>query len=148
MADINNTNAEPNQQQSNATPAATGEPAATGKTFTQDEVNRIVSDRLAREKAKSEPTAADTREKELDERENKLKCRELIAGSKGKYPEQFLDILDTSNADSFQKLADKLIETFPRLSPNAPHIVTSRIVTPGGKDASTVDVIAQAFKKH
>ena len=73
MADTNNTNADPNQQQSNATPAATGEPAATGKTFTQDEVNRIVSDRLAREKAKSEPTAADTREKELDERENKLK---------------------------------------------------------------------------
>lgn len=147
MADINNTNAEPNQQQPNATPAATGEPAATGKTFTQDEVNHIVSDRLAREKAKSEPTAADTREKELDERENKLKCRELIAGSKGKYPEQFLDILDTSNADSFQKLADKLTEAFPEISSVSKKSTPffSR-PTPGVR--FNEDVIAKAFKEH
>ena len=41
----------------------------TGKTFTQDEVNRIVSDRLARDR--------DKRSAELDEREKAVKAREL-----------------------------------------------------------------------
>ena len=39
------------------------------KTFTQDEVNRIVSERLARDR--------DTRKAELDEREKAVKAREL-----------------------------------------------------------------------
>lgn len=146
MADTNNTNAQAAQQQPDAAPAATGEQASTGKTFTQDEVNRIVSDRLARERAKAEPTAADTRERDLDTRESKLKCREL-AESKH-YPKQFLDILDTSSADNFQKIADKLLQTFPQLATNAPRIVTPRIVTSGGNDASAVDAIAKAFKLH
>lgn len=41
----------------------------TGKTFTQEEVNRIVSDRLARDREK--------RTAELDEREKAVKAREL-----------------------------------------------------------------------
>lgn len=41
----------------------------TGKTFTQEEVNRIVSDRLARDR--------DRRSAELDEREKAVKAREL-----------------------------------------------------------------------
>lgn len=41
----------------------------TGKTFTQEEVNRIVSDRLARDR--------DKRSAELDEREKAVKAREL-----------------------------------------------------------------------
>ena len=40
-----------------------------GKTFTQEEVNRIVSDRLARDR--------DKRTAELDEREKAVKAREL-----------------------------------------------------------------------
>lgn len=42
--------AEVQTQQTNATPAGTG-----GKTFTQEEVNRIVADRLARERSKAAP---------------------------------------------------------------------------------------------
>lgn len=41
----------------------------TGKTFTQEEVNRIVSDRLARDRER--------RTAELDEREKAVKAREL-----------------------------------------------------------------------
>lgn len=45
------------------------QPEQTGKTFTQEEVNRIVSDRLARDR--------DKRSAELDEREKAVKAREL-----------------------------------------------------------------------
>lgn len=45
------------------------QPGQTGKTFTQEEVNRIVSDRLARDREK--------RTAELDEREKAVKAREL-----------------------------------------------------------------------
>lgn len=45
------------------------QPEQTGKTFTQEEVNRIVSDRLNRDR--------DKRSAELDEREKAVKAREL-----------------------------------------------------------------------
>lgn len=51
---------------------------ATERTFTQDEVNRIVQDRLARVKGASEP---DQRELELQSREMALYAREKIEES-------------------------------------------------------------------
>lgn len=48
-----------------------------GKTFTQEEVNRIVQERLAR--AKTTAQGADARELELEKRENALYLREQIA---------------------------------------------------------------------
>lgn len=87
---------------------------ATGaKTFTQDEVNRIVSDRLAKERAKGEPKE-DEREQALKARESRMDCREYIAGKK--YPVELLDILDTGNADSFKAAADKLVKAFPAIT--------------------------------
>lgn len=47
-----------------------------GKTFTQEEVNRIVQERLARAKTAQEP---DARELELEKRENAIYLREQIA---------------------------------------------------------------------
>ena len=46
-----------------------------GKTFTQEEVNRIVQERLARVKTAQEP---DARELELEKRENAIYLREQI----------------------------------------------------------------------
>ena len=48
-----------------------------GKTFTQEEVNRIVQERLAR--AKTTAQGADARELELEKRENAIYLREQIA---------------------------------------------------------------------
>ena len=77
------------------------------KTFTQEEVNRIVQERLAREKKKTadqETTESnegkDEHETSVDLRENRVECREFIA-EKG-YKKELLDILDTSNADTFR----------------------------------------------
>ena len=83
-----NTNTE--TQTTNATQTESGE-----KFFTQEQVNQIVSERLARERSKAATEQATTdREKALDAREQALKCRELVAGDK-KYPAKLLDVLDT-----------------------------------------------------
>jgi len=51
-----------------------------GKMFTQDEVNKIVSDRLAREREKqTQQTALDEREKALREREQAFEAKEARA---------------------------------------------------------------------
>lgn len=63
MAENNNSNQNPN-------------PEAGEKTFSQADVNRIVADRLARER--------DKRTAELDEREKELKRRELSVAAREK----------------------------------------------------------------
>lgn len=97
-------------QTTNATQTESGE-----KLFTQEQVNQIVSERLARERSKAATEQATTdREKALDAREQALKCRELVAGDK-KYPAKLLDVLDTASFDSFKAQADKLLEAFPHM---------------------------------
>lgn len=59
-----NTNPSGQQQPTTPTPEASGGHGSE-RTFTQEEVNRIVADRLARERAKSEPSPADEREQAL-----------------------------------------------------------------------------------
>lgn len=58
------------------------------KTFTQEDVNRIVSERLARERSNQQP---DARELELQQRENALYMKELVAD--GKVPQDIADTL-------------------------------------------------------
>ena len=66
MTDINTQDADIQQpQQPNADPAETGENK--GKLFTQDEVNRIVSERLNREREKAAQTAAQAAETAPDD---------------------------------------------------------------------------------
>ena len=73
-----------------------------GKTFTQEEVNRIVKERLARLKAKyetdpettEEESQLDEREKAIALRENRVTCIEYVAENGHK--KELLDILDTS----------------------------------------------------
>ena len=65
-------NTQQQQTQQDPTPGAKG-----GRTFTQDDVNRIVSERLAHEREKLQASAKDTeREKALAAREARLDCRE------------------------------------------------------------------------
>lgn len=63
------------QQTTTPTPEGTG-----GRMFTQDEVNKIVSDRLAREREKmTQQTAIDERERALREREQAFEAKEARA---------------------------------------------------------------------
>lgn len=114
--EIKTTNTEqPNTQ----TPEASGGQGV--KMFTQDEVNRIVSERLAREREKlTQQPQEDEREKALREREKALEARENRAACqdyldslpvKDKYKTALLEALDTSDAEKFKATAEKLIDT-------------------------------------
>lgn len=74
------------------------------RTFTQEEVNRIVGERLAKEKAKGETALA--------ERERQLAMRELRMTAKEKLTEMGLPmgLLDALNLSSPEAL-DKALET-------------------------------------
>ena len=100
-----NTNTQPN----NADPAVNGDQG--GKMFTQEEVNNIVEKRLKRDREKREETqTASEKEKALNDRENRLSCREYIA-EKG-YRMELLDILSTADVNQFRESADKIYELY------------------------------------
>ncbi len=131
------------QQTTTQTPEGTG-----GKMFTQDEVNKIVSERLARERAKAEPTAIDERETALKAREARLDCRDYLeelskGGKAASSVLGLLDILDTTDSEKFKQTVSALLELGafnPQLEPLKIHPVDMR----GG--ASPDDLIAAAFK--
>lgn len=89
-------------EQVNPTAAEGGNPTpATGeRTFTQEDVNRIVQERLAKEKGKNDATLTD-RERDLEHREFLLEAREMLA-TKG-LPADLLDALNTSSKEAFEK---------------------------------------------
>ena len=110
-------------QQPNADPAETGENK--GKLFTQDEVNRIVSERLNRERERAAQAAAqaaepapddDTarRRAELTEAENRIKCKEFLLDNK--HPAALLDLYDTKDFEAFKSHIEKLLKAFPLIS--------------------------------
>ncbi|MDE7262559.1 MAG: hypothetical protein K2N78_10975 [Oscillospiraceae bacterium] len=87
-----------------------------GKTFTQDEVNRIVSERLARDRADraAAPSPADEREQVLKAREARLDCRDYLDSKK--YPVALLDVLDTADVDKFKAAVETMIGKFPAIT--------------------------------
>lgn len=90
-----------------------------GKVFTQDDVNRIVQERLAKEKGKAsnnedfEKRSAelDKRTTELDARENRLNA--ITALRNAGYPDELADVIKCGNADELKKsmeIIDKIIK--------------------------------------
>lgn len=110
---------EATQEQNNATRAETSGQDQ-GRTFTQDEVNAIVRDRLAREREKANPQTDEreqeisAREKAVSDRENLLACKEYI--SQHKYPESLLKLYNTENIEDFKTNVEKLIREFPYIA--------------------------------
>lgn len=70
-------NTNTNEQPTNSTPEDKGGQGGE-KMFTQEDVNRIVAERLARERAKGQPPEPDQREQELSQREAVLECRDFL----------------------------------------------------------------------
>ena len=132
-------------------PEGNGVPQS-GKTFTQEEVNKIVSERLARERSKQElqtdPAAEQMaqREKELAARENKLTCTEYIK-EKG-LDSALMDIFDTSDAERFKTSVDKLLAAYPEIDPAKKGKIPSfTLGTSAGRGSTGSDPIAQAFRR-
>lgn len=127
-----------------------GNGAELGKTFTQADVNRIVSERLARERDKyitehpQEPKdPMEEREKNLLAREAHMDCREYLR-DKG-YNKAILDILDTSNVERFKQQVDKLAELFPNISTKTAGKIP--VMTRGTNNGLPGDAIADAFRR-
>lgn len=117
-----------------------------GRTFTQEEVNKIISERLAKERARGEAvqeSAADWREQQLRERENRLTCQEFLREQGLR--EELLDILDTKDPEKFQAKAARLLELFPGADRNASPAPVFSQVTQGGSAELLGDPFAAAF---
>lgn len=109
-----------NQTEPNTTqPEDNGAPGE--RKFTQEDVNRIVQDRLAKERSKTERTQHDQDEqakKDLADRESRLACKEFILDND--YPKELLDCIDTSNPEEFKSKAEALYNAVKRSQKKAP----------------------------
>lgn len=115
------------------------------KTFSQEDVNRIVQERLAKERNKNNAQSPDLdkREQELVKRENRITCAERL--NEKQYPAELLDILDTSDPDKFMEDVKKL-ETIggirPKNSKPIPFVSSS---TPGPLRETEDENLRDAF---
>ena len=95
--DVQNTSLEGNQTGTEGT--------QTGKTFTQEDVNRIVQERLAKEKGKGNDEF-EKRTAELDRRERRLNAIEELR--KNELPDYLVDALNMGSDEDFQKSMEAL----------------------------------------
>ncbi len=78
------------------------------KTFTQEQVNAIVSKRLAEDRA-SRASEYDKREKDLNQREMQIRAKELLA-ERG-LPKNLADVLRYSDEESLKAAIDVIEHT-------------------------------------
>lgn len=114
-----------------------------GRMFSQDEVNAIVRDRLARERAKTSSQSEDI-EKTLAVREARLDCREYIADKQ--YPSALLDVFNTDDAEAFKTSVEKLVKAFPAILGKQTASGTGGAFPPHRRRVTIDDPIAAAFK--
>ena len=119
---------EDNNMNQNANPTAgqgTGE-----KTFTQEDVNRIVQERLAKEKAKSSGDADFAkREQELVQRELHMSAKEMLS-EKG-LPVQLFDALNCTDEETMKKSISTIETVFNEYKANATKQIKFKGFQPG-----------------
>lgn len=91
-----------NEQNASVTPT---ESKGENRTFTQDDVNRIVQERLAKDRMKSSEDMS-KKEQELAAREFRLNSRQKLI-DRG-YPESILDALNCSSEEAFNNALEAL----------------------------------------
>lgn len=96
------------------------ESGAGEKTFTQEDVNKIVSDRLAREKAKGEAALAE-REQQLAQRELLFTAKERLAQMG--LPAELLDVLNLSSQEAMEKALTTIKTVFDNYKAAPPKFV-------------------------
>lgn len=116
-----------NTQEASAAPDPTekknADPKEALKLFTQDDVNRIVKERLKRLKTESaspeeiqdlkdRESKVTQRETDLKARETKVACREYLNDKN--YPKDLLDIIDQTDFEAFKQKADKVMQISAR----------------------------------
>lgn len=113
------------------------------RTFTQEDVDRIVKKRLEKERARAEQSQQeqdDQAQKELMARENRLSCREFLLDNN--YPKELIDCVDTSDPNEFKAKVETIYKVIgeredkPRSAP--PMYSTDRV--PSGKSSHYGDL--------
>lgn len=100
------------QENADGTGQESGGDGNVEKRFTQEDVNRIVKERLAKEKGKGSEeldnrrTELDTRAAELDKRERLLTAREEL--KKNGFPDYLADLINTESEESIKTSIDLL----------------------------------------
>lgn len=120
-----------------------------GRTFTQEQVNAIVSRRLAEQKAAQEADSV-RREQELNKREMVIRAKELLS-EKG-LPKELADVLRYETEDELVKAVGAIehVKGFKNEEADAAggrqgvHIQENRL--PEGVGHGAPDLIAEAFK--
>lgn len=108
------------------------------KLFTQEQVNEIIKKRLGRQKEEeTDEQELKAREKELTARESKLSCKEYLI-EKG-YPAELLDVIDTSDVETFKNKADKANNVYFRMQQ------AQNVAPLANLDNSNYDAVASAF---
>lgn len=114
-----------NQNADPATSQETGE-----KTFTQEDVNRIVQERLAKEKSKNSGDADFAkREQELAQRELHMSAKEMLS-EKG-LPVQLFDALNCKDEETLKKSISTIETVFNEYKANATKSIQLKSFTPG-----------------
>ena len=114
-----------NQNADPATSQETGE-----KTFTQEDVNRIVQVRLAKEKSKNSGDADFAkREQELAQRELHMSAKEMLS-EKG-LPVQLFDALNCKDEETLKKSISTIETVFNEYKANATKSIQFKSFTPG-----------------
>lgn len=93
------------------------ESGAGEKTFSQDDVNRIVGERLAAEKRKGEAALAE-REQQLAQRELLLTAKEKLTESG--LPVELLDALNVSSPEAMEKSLNTVKAVIDKIKAEAP----------------------------
>ena len=101
-----------NKTMQNQNPDGAGE-----TTFTQEQVNKIVSDRLAREKVKSEAALAE-REQQLAQRELLLTAKEKLTDAG--LPVELLNALNVSSPEAIEKAITTMKGVIDKIKAEAP----------------------------
>ena len=109
------------------------ESGAGAKTFSQDDVNRIVGERLAAEKRKGEAALAE-REQQLAQRELLLTAKEKLAESG--LPVELLDALNVSSPEAMEKAITTLKGVIDKIKAEAPKPFTIHGAKPAGAGRS------------
>ena len=115
------------------------------KTFTQDDVNRIVQERLAKDRAKASEEM-DRKGRELAQREFRLNSRQKLI-DRG-YSESLLDALNCSSEEAFSKALDIIDSLIKERTPDNSEPVqriTSRVVNNGNTATRQEDSIRKAM---
>ena len=114
-----------NQNADPATSQETGE-----KTFTQEDVNRIVQERLVKEKSKNNGDADFAkREQELAQRELHMSAKEMLS-EKG-LPVQLFDALNCKDEETLKKSISTIETVFNEYKANATKSIQFKSFTPG-----------------